>query len=256
MIKQNKMASMLLPVALMVSVFSFSNSFCIEKINVEFREEERDTKFKKGLFPFNICDRWLQYREEETNLKFLGTYPEEEIAFLQFLEDGQLFDFDKLGGVRADRTKREERYEEGLDLVGMDSRIDREVAFARYCLKMISKASNCSTCKCDDEKRREGFLSNWESTRQFEDTMHAALEKASMREKICEKFLDIVGAKNKFDEQKRSRKRKNLADLTSALAAKQYNRKFSEKEKERLETCHPNLAQRFKRFLNKNNQSK
>ena len=31
MIKLNKMASMLLPIALIASVFSFSNSFCIEK---------------------------------------------------------------------------------------------------------------------------------------------------------------------------------------------------------------------------------
>ncbi len=207
---------MLLPVALVASVFSFSNSFCVE----------------------------------ETNLKFLGTYPEEERAFLQFLEDGQAFDADKLGGVRGDRTKREERYEEGLDLVGMSS-VERELAFHRYCLKMKNEALECSTCKCDDERRRESFLSKWESTGQFTGIMHAALEKASMREKICEKFLDIVGAKNKFDEQKRSRKRANLADLASALAQRQYNRKLSEEEKERLETCHPDLAKRFSRFFNK-----
>ncbi len=40
MIKQNKMALTLLPIALMVSVFSFSNSFCIEK-NVLSSEETK-----------------------------------------------------------------------------------------------------------------------------------------------------------------------------------------------------------------------
>ena len=197
---------MLLPVALMASVFSFSNSF-------------------------------------------VGTYPEEEFAFLQFLEDGQAFDADKLGGIRGDRTKREERYEEGsLDLVGMSSD-ERDLAFDKYCFKMQEKAAKCSTCKCDNLSRQERFLSSWEATAQFKSEMRGFLEKASVSEKIYEKLLDIVGDKKKFDEQKRLRKRKNLSQITRALAVRQYNIKRSEKEKKRFETCHPDLAKRFKRFL-------
>ncbi len=185
MIKQNKMASILLPVALIASVFSFSNSLCI-----------------------NIADRYLQYREEETNKKLKGLFPEERKAFARFLKD-----------------KRD-------DLISMNPR-DRDFVFDSYCIRENSELQNRSTCKCE-KNRREGFMQKWESTTQLKNRMHKVLD-PRWYNKVSKEILYFVRCKKYYEKMR-------LQQIDQLRFSIEDGPELSEEDKEIFKTCHPKLA--------------